>query len=291
MNGKPCFHHRKRNPRGFGLLEIILALTISLVVTMILAQISVSVARMAGALDVGTTLQADARRSMDRMTDDIQAGEAILPVYTLRSGATVRTDDRTTLILRVPSYDSGGLILAGRKDTIVYRLIAASSPSEGPHVLKRSIEPDALSARVAENDRIMARCISSAQFTYLARQTMVGNGLNLTFGLDASALGVGANAMESLTINGSPLNITSGTTASILGPGLGLPLGALVFLQPPQNQAVIELVYLVAPWLAPTPLNVEQVKVSLQFRASREGLGPQKTQSLSLTTGAVLRNR
>jgi hypothetical protein len=288
-------HYRRRAKQGFSLIQTMVAMATSLFVAYTLAQITLTTSRIGGALTTRATLQQQGRRSIEQMVQDLQSGNAIMASYTARNGTTYRTNTTDTLVLRAPSYDASGVILSGKNDFIVYKLTPMTAGRNGaPYKLTCLVENDASgqSARWAHAEKTIANNVKSANFKYLYRYVTRGNGINLTFGLDTAILGLNSSAVESLTVGGAPFAIGSDTQVKLLDPILGLPLGALVFLQPPLPDAVIELLYAIDPSLAPSQDKISQVSVNLKLEATDpSGTSNNKVQTVDLSSSAVLRNR
>jgi prepilin-type N-terminal cleavage/methylation domain-containing protein len=275
---------------AFTLIELLTGMTLVGVMTSLLTGTITSTLRVNQTIHRQTTLQMDGRLAMDRMTQDIQSASAVVAEYRSRSGVYYRSNRTDTLVLKTPSYDSSNALTTGQ-DHIIYRLTAAATPEDGPYQLVRIVETDTDSARWGHRAKTIARNVKSAAFAYLVHQATVSNGLEANLALDAGVLGTNAGVVQKVIVGGKPLLLGVSGEANVVTSATSAALGTLVFVQPPQNNVVIDVVYAVAPWLLPQTVSVTEVEIGLTMEANASPLDPTKFSTLHLDSSAVLRNR
>lgn len=153
--GRPTRGYRegKMKKSGFTLVEVMFAATIGLLVMGMIMILYVGANQN---MILGMTLaeiNADARLAMDRIVRDIRWGSEIETSRTV--GTTTYFTGNDEIIIKVPSIDAGGTIIASTFDYVIYALDASDATN-----LRKIIDPDGSSSRSSSN-QVVASNINS----------------------------------------------------------------------------------------------------------------------------------
>lgn len=139
------------NASGLTLIETMIGLGISALLVIILSYCLIVVLRLNEAQKTISSLTASTDRGSHRITRTIQQSSRVLNSADI-SGTTYTTSS-TVLVLKVPTVNSSGQIIAGSYDTVVYRrnpsnlselqeitdAQSGSSRFDGTHIIARFV--------------------------------------------------------------------------------------------------------------------------------------------------------
>jgi prepilin-type N-terminal cleavage/methylation domain-containing protein len=149
----------KQNKPGLTIIELLVAMTISVIVAGVVSAIFINAWRAHISQEDYTELQQKSRLSIDEITNTIKVASGVLVSHTANSTTYVTSAD--TLVLKTPSIDANNLVLTAT-DYFIFRI----DPNDSTR-LQRIVIADPTSARASLpgsynlNDRM-----GSLSFTY-----------------------------------------------------------------------------------------------------------------------------
>lgn len=141
---------------GFSLTELILAAALFALISLLAGGVYIGQTRLFKTQNTEVELNQDARLILDEITNQVRQSQAVsqtCPGCSETSGPNV-------LILKIPSIDQSGALIANTFDYILYKK-DASDPKK---LIKKTI-PDSLSSRPAA-EKILSTVVAEINFTY-----------------------------------------------------------------------------------------------------------------------------
>ena len=278
-----------RRPRahGFTLVEVMLAVGFLGMIIGAVAWMNVGVIAITQRVTATSTLQSQARLSLDGMISDIHSSDKVLASYGSYASGT-----NSALILEQPAYSTNGTILAGQYDHTIYHLVGSSAP----YTLNRVVTAVSGSARVSAADIVLAKNVQSLTFTCLVDQAVTGDGTTTRFGMNATLAGTVATWVQSAQQNGTALTVVMSApsagqveflSASVTPP---FPQGSVQFGSAPAPGDGVDLQYSVDPSNSTSAGQITQVTVDLHVGSTDASLGPSGTESVEMVDSTNLHN-
>jgi len=103
LNATPALNARRRNSTAMTLLEMLIAVTISVVVFAIIGSITIFTARSFVALSNYASLDSASRRALDTLSRDVRASRAVISPFTSTSLKLTANDNSTVTYTYTPS--------------------------------------------------------------------------------------------------------------------------------------------------------------------------------------------
>ncbi|MGC4045875.1 MAG: hypothetical protein QM758_18955 [Armatimonas sp.] len=217
----------KRHRRGASVVEMLVTVLVVALTLMAVFNLVVGAGRASASYELTSSLSRHSRTAIDEVLYQTRGGESILSSATL-SGRTITTSS-TCAVVRLPAYhpNYSTLFIDGSWDIVAFEYDAST------RTLYETVQPANGSARPARNRYPIARNVSTAKFTYNARQSYRA----VTLGVQAFALGaplaVGVNAIlggagtaAQVFVDGSPTEFNNVLGSNIIT--TNAPLGATV---------------------------------------------------------------
>lgn len=129
---------RKERPRGFTIVEVIIATAIALVAAGVIIQVMILTVRTTDQTSSQADMQSQARAALVDWEEQLRDGYAVLTTYTPQVGVsagtlftTQVTDTSHTLIAAVPSIDTNGVPCTWKGVNVVFDCIIWQTALEG----------------------------------------------------------------------------------------------------------------------------------------------------------------
>jgi len=284
---RTAIHTRRRSMRrGFSALETLFSLVIFAAIMSMICWATIDTARMGGADYSSVQVETSTRHELDQFIADAHSSSNVVATYT-NAGTTYTSNISNTIILKAPSYDSSGNIIAATYDYIVYHLVGNAAP----YTLNRLVVTTS-GSRPSSADTVVATNVQSATFVCLVDQTMNGDGSTTQFGLNSAVFGTGSNLIESVTMTASGVALGAGASQVQFDAPVSpaYPQGSLLFGTAPASGAVIDSLYSVDPSQAANQPNITAVSLDLDIQQVNPGLGGSSTQADEITGRTNLHN-
>jgi hypothetical protein len=224
----------------------------------VISAVSTTFSRLATESDEVTA----ARLAMDEMTFELRGANQVLAAQTL-NGVTFTTGG-STLVFSAPGYDpaTAAVFLGGVTDYVAFQHDAAA------RTLSETLVKGAGSVRPDRNQKVIARSVESAVFTYRVRDQFTAK----TTGLGTFTLSATPQTTPVVYINGSASSCTL--------------VGKVATVTIPSKNADVKYFYTDTPCADTLPSVTEvDLTMTLQANDSRN-----ITRTLTLSGGARLRN-
>lgn len=184
-----------KNRKGMTMIEVLVGTSISFMALTALISVSLFSTAVASKLSGGIKTFSQARRGIERASDEVQMADMVMARYPTTGAATFTTNTTDTIILRKPVV-SGMDFAAGQYEIVIFNL-------DGDQKLSRytaTISGGTQSAPAL--DRVIATDVSSLSFTYSAHETFLGQSYYAKYKLRSHAVGSAADNDESVLIDG-----------------------------------------------------------------------------------------
>ncbi len=171
---------KRSKRRGFTLLETITAASIGLMATVLLAETSLMAAKTFKKVNDVSRMHTFGRRTFDQFVADVQKAELSLTQFpTYSANPWFKAKDDLCVILRQPIFLADNSVDPVNARVVVYRLVPALKPADGPFVLERTSGSIRMVGTTTSSNRgtsvVVAKNIKSVNWNQMTSQTFWGD--------------------------------------------------------------------------------------------------------------------
>ncbi len=176
-----------RRKRGTSIVEVMVVIALTMLFSIILGNVSViSSNSIEKTTDIAVVIN-KSKTAFEKLVKDVNNADTMLCQYPVNSTAIHTAADNQVIILRQPTFDSSNDPIDNVFKVVIYKIVAAGVPSEGPYVMKRftgMINSGVESALVSEG--VVAKNIKNPKIQTAVDQQYWGDNSTTSFYLYTS---------------------------------------------------------------------------------------------------------
>jgi competence protein ComGC len=175
---------KNRSKRGVTLIEIVTVVMISAVTLLLLGTVTTTSAMTFNKVSAVGTAREKGTMAFEKIQADVRRSAATLRKYPALGTATETAENNRVLILKLPKFDSSDVRIDGEFDVMVYKVVDATVPAEGPKMIEKwvaTISGTTETPLVLEG--VVAKNLASVKWATGVNAIFYGNDWQQTFWL------------------------------------------------------------------------------------------------------------